>query len=89
MRPCQEGSHVARLNFKMSRVGVYKRLSLIVAFCRHCRNLAEGGCLLLRFHFTCCRYFMGQVACRNLPWKGLVYLKSSDCNGRQKLEGIE
>ena len=32
---------------------------------------------------------MGQVACRNLPWKGLVYLKSSDCNGRQKLEGIE
>ena len=27
-----EGSHVARLNFKMSRVGVYKCLSLIVGF---------------------------------------------------------
>ena len=32
MRPCQGGSHVARLNFKMSRVGVYKCLSLIVGF---------------------------------------------------------
>ena len=26
------GSHLARLNFKTSRVGVYKRLSLIVGF---------------------------------------------------------
>ena len=32
MRPCQGGSHVARLNFKTSRVGVYKCLSLIVGF---------------------------------------------------------
>ena len=32
-RPCQGvGSHVARLNFKTSRVGVYKCLSLIVGF---------------------------------------------------------
>ena len=35
-RPCQggvgEGSDVARLNFKTSRVGVYKCLSLIVGF---------------------------------------------------------
>ena len=34
-RPCQrgeEGSRVARLNFKTSRVGVYKCLSLIVGF---------------------------------------------------------
>ena len=29
-RPCQGGSHVACLNFKTSRVGVYKCLSLIV-----------------------------------------------------------
>ena len=29
-RPCQGGSYVAHLNFKMSRVGVYKCLSLIV-----------------------------------------------------------
>ena len=39
--------------------------------CRHCRNLAEGGCFLSRFHFTRCRYFFGHVACRNLPWQGL------------------
>ena len=34
MRPCQGGggSHVARLNFKTSRVGAYKCLSLIVGF---------------------------------------------------------
>ena len=33
-RPCQRGggSRVARLNFKTSRVGVYKCLSLIVGF---------------------------------------------------------
>jgi len=32
-RPCQGGgSHVARLTFKTSRVGVYKCLSLIVSF---------------------------------------------------------
>ena len=33
-RPCQGwgGSHVARLDFKMSRVGVYNCLSLIVGF---------------------------------------------------------
>ena len=39
--------------------------------CRHCRNLAEGGCLLSQFHFTRCRYFLGHVAYRNLPWQGL------------------
>ena len=33
MRPCQRGgSHVARLNFKTSRVGVYKCFLLIVGF---------------------------------------------------------
>ena len=31
-RPCQGGSHVARLNFKTSHVGVCKCLSLIVGF---------------------------------------------------------
>ena len=30
--PAKGGSHVARLNFKTSRVGVYKCLSLIVGF---------------------------------------------------------
>ena len=47
---------------------------MLVAYCRlccHCRNLAEGGCLLSWFHFMRCRYFLGHVACRNLPWQGL------------------
>ena len=39
--------------------------------CGHCRNLAEGGCCLSQFHFRLCRYFLGHVACRNLPWQGL------------------
>ena len=38
---------------------------------RHCRYLAEGGCLVSRFHFRLCRYFLGHVACRNLRWQGL------------------
>ena len=66
----------------MSPVWILKRLVsvfiklMLVAYrrlCHHCRNLAEGGCLLSRFHFTRCRYFLGHVACRNLPWQGLIY----------------
>ena len=64
------GSHVARLNFKTSRVGVFKCLLLIVG------SLAEGGCLLLRFHFTCCCYLFGHVACQNLPWQGLIVVRN-------------
>ena len=47
---------------------------MLVAYCRlccHCRNLAERGCLVW-FHFTRSRYFLGHVACRNLPWQGLA-----------------
>ena len=29
-------------------------------------------CLVSRFHFTRCRYFLSHVACRNLPWQGLI-----------------
>ena len=46
-----------------------------VTYCRlyrFCRNLAKGGCVLSRFHFTRCRYFWGHVACWNLPWQGLT-----------------
>ena len=67
------GFHVARLNFKTSHA--CGCLSMLVAYCqlcRHCRNLAEGGCLLSRFHFTRCRYFLGHVACQNLPWQVLI-----------------
>ena len=48
---------------------------MLVAYCRlccHCRNSAKGGCLLSRFPFRCCRYFLGHVTCRNLPWQGLI-----------------
>ena len=41
--------------------------------CRHCRNLAAGGCRLSPFHLRLCRYFLGHVACRNLPWQGLLF----------------
>jgi len=71
-RPCQRGSHIARLNFETSCVGVYKMLVASCRLCRHWRNLAKGGCLWSQFHFTCCRYFLGHVACRNLPWQGLI-----------------
>ena len=76
-RPCQgwgEGSHVARLNFKTSRAGVYK----CVTYCRLCRHCREGGCLLSQFHFTCCRYFLSHVACRNLPCQGLTKDQASE-----------
>ena len=47
---------------------------MLVAYCWlfcHCHNLAEGGCLLSQFHFMRCCYFLGHVACRDLPWQGL------------------
>ena len=68
-RPCQgEGSHVACLNFKRSRVGALTmfHVALTVAV----GNLKKG-CRLSRFHFKCCRYFLGHVACRNLPWQSV------------------
>ena len=48
---------------------------MLVAYCQLCHqccNLAEGGCLLSRLHFMRCCYFLGHVACRNLPWQGLL-----------------
>ena len=48
--------------------------------CRHCCNLAKGGCLLSRFHFMRCHYFLGHVSCRNLPWQGLNKVAIELCN---------
>ena len=62
----QTGDKLAKPRFFIA----YSRL------CRHCRNLAEGGCLLSRFILTLCRYFLGHVACRNLPWQGLFNITS-------------
>ena len=69
-RPCQGGSHVACLNFEMSCVGVYKCLSLLVGF-------AVTVAIWPREVVSCCDFilratFWGHVACRNLPWQGLI-----------------
>ena len=44
--------------------------------CRHFHSLAERGCPFSPFHFTLFRYFLGHVACQNLPWQDLCYLKA-------------
>ena len=44
----------------------HRSLSLILGY-DVTVGIAEKDCLLSRFHFTCCRYFLGHVACRNLP----------------------
>ena len=57
--------------------------------CRHCRNLAAGGCRLSPFHLRLCRYFLGHVACRNLPWQGLMLIgESSKSNSFHTVPGI-
>ena len=66
----QTGDKLAKPPFLVA----YSRL------CRHCRNLAEGGCRLSRFHFRLCRYFLGHVACRNLPWQGLCTVERLERN---------
>jgi len=48
------GSHVARLNFKMSRVGVYKCLSLIVSF-------AVAVAIWPREVVSCCDFILRAV----------------------------
>ena len=55
----------------MSRVGVLSRLHNAVG------NLATYIWLHQSFvaiSFERCRYFLAHVACRNLPWKGLIKL---------------
>ena len=53
--PGGEGSHVARPNFKTSRVGVYKCLSLIV-------GLAVTVAIWQREVVSCCDFILGAVA---------------------------
>ena len=67
-RPCR-GGVVACLNFKRSRVGALSMFHVAVTVA--VGNLKKG-CRLWRFHFKCCRYFLGHVACRNLPWQSLL-----------------
>ena len=69
------GGRVACLNFKRSRVGVLSMFHVAV-------NVAVGnlkkGRRLFRFHFKCCRYFLGHVACRNLPWQSFNKVQVPD-----------
>ena len=60
-------------------VSVFIMLVTYCRLCRHCRNLAEGGCLLSWFHFTSCLYCLGHVTCWNLPWQGL-FISPQYCN---------
>ena len=57
LRPCQGGGgcHVVRLNFKTSRVGVYKCLSLIVGF-------AVTVAVWPREVVSCCNFILLAVA---------------------------
>ena len=54
------GSHVARVNFKMSCVSVYKCLSFIVGFAITVA-IWPREVVSLRFHFTRCGYFLFQT----------------------------
>ena len=62
------GSRVVSLNVKKSRVGALSMFHVAVTVAVGNLTLA---CRLSRFHFECCRYFLGHVACRNLPWQSL------------------
>ena len=55
MRPCQGGSQVASLNFKTSRVSVFKCLSLIVGF-------AVTVTIWPREVVSCCDFILHTVA---------------------------
>ena len=55
IRPCQGWSHVTRLNFKTSCVGVYKCLLLIVGF-------AVTVAIWPREVFSCRDFILGAVA---------------------------
>ena len=66
------GSRVAYLNFKRSRVGVMSMFH--VAGTIAVGNLKKGR-RLSRFHFKCCRYFLGHVACQNLPCRASTKYK--------------
>ena len=75
LRPCQweggGGVPCRRLNFKTSRVSVYKCLLLIVGFAVTVAICPTEVVSCLDFILCAVTYFLGNVACRNLPWQGL------------------
>ena len=62
-------SRITCLNFKRSCVGALSMFHVAVTVA--VGNLKKG-CHLSRFYFKCCLYFLGHVACRNLPWQSLT-----------------
>ena len=71
--PARGVPQVACRNFKMSCVSVLSRLHNTVG------NLATYIWLRQSFvaiSFERCRYFLAHVACRNLPWQGLLKWQS-------------
>ena len=51
MRPCQGGSHVARLNFKTSRVGVYINACRLLSALLSLSQLGRGRLSLVAISF--------------------------------------
>ncbi len=70
--PARGGPRVACLKyFKMLGVAVS---SAILGISVTCQNLARKEIVCRNFISVvmCCHYFVGHVACQNLPWKGLL-----------------
>ena len=61
----------------MLLVWILKGLMSVLSPCFKLLSEIKGnlkkGCCLSQFHFTCCRYFLGHVSCRNLPWQSLKW----------------
>ena len=73
MRPCQGRVPCPPSEFKTSRVGVQKCSLLIVGFAVTVTIWPREVVSCRDFIFEHCRYFLGHVACRNLPLQGLIY----------------
>ena len=59
------GGNVAHLNFKASRVGIYRCSLLIVGFAITVTIWPRVVVSCREFHFTHCHYFLGHVACHS------------------------
>ena len=72
--PAREGVHVARLNFKTSRVSVYKCLSLIVGFAVTVAIWPREVVSCSDFILYAVTTFWAMLLVRILPWQGLTKL---------------
>ena len=65
-------SHVAHLNFKTSRIGVYKCLLLIVSFAVTVAIWLREVVSYCDFILSAVATFLSHVTYWNLPWQGLL-----------------